>query len=83
MVELEFKDKKIAIRPMKWGEYMDLQLERKKALDTNDEFALNIVLEKSLFGISGLTREDIKDWTIDEVYECIQKIRDASALPLK
>ena len=62
---------------------MDILEERKKAMDANDELALNKVVEKSLFGISGLTREDIKDWTTDEVYECIAKIREASTLPLQ
>ena len=83
MGEFEFKGKKIVPKPLKWSKYMEILEERKKAIETNDEFTINLVVEKSLFEVCGLTREDIKDWTSDEIYECIAKIREASALPLQ
>lgn len=83
MTEFEHKGKKINPKPIKWGKYMDILEERKKALEANDEFTLNLVVEKSLLETCGLTREDIKDWTQEEVFECITKLRDASTLPLQ
>lgn len=83
MGEFEFKGKKIDPKSPKWVAYMEMLEERKKAIETNDELLLNKTVEKSLFEVSGLTREDIKDWTVDEIYECIAKIRDASTPPLQ
>lgn len=83
MVEIIFKDKKIQKKTLKWGEVMDILQERKKAIEANDEFAINLVAEKLLFGFSGLTRDDIKDWAPTEVYECLDKLKEASDLPLQ
>lgn len=83
MASFEYKGRMIDPKSLKWAAYMDLLQERKKAIESNDEFTINLVVEKSLFEVCGLTREDIKDWTPEEVFECIAKIRDSSALPLK
>lgn len=83
MVGFEFKGKNINPQSLKWGRYMDLLGERKKAIESNDEFTINLVIEKSLFETCGLTRDDIKDWTPEEVFACIAKMRDASTLPLQ
>lgn len=83
MGEIEFKSRKIPVKPMRWATYMDILQLRKTAIETNDELLMNQGVEKSLLEITGLTREDIKDWAIEEVYACLAKIRDASTIPLQ
>lgn len=83
MTTIEFKGKTIEVKKLSWKSWMELLKLRKEGLDKDDDYTINVAIEKGILEGTSLTKNELDKLDSDDVYDLVMKLRDARSLPLQ